>query len=282
MRKRHDYTFGDNDLASQRLRRLAQIYEPEARELLSRHGTRSARLAVDLGCGPGWSTALVREVLRPRRTVGLDASERFVTEARRHHGPAIEFTVHDISEVPFPVGAPDLLVCRFLLTHLRNLDVVLTAWARAAAPGARLLVHETERLEAEHLSLRRYYELLGELQVQHGQALDVGTKLEAYIARTPWRLVYSESRRLEKPASAMAELHLANLRTWREQEFARKNFDSLELDRLEMALDRIARGVEEGGKVINFARQMAAELPALEGPSYSGTGQSQPATSARM
>jgi SAM-dependent methyltransferase len=257
----NNYTFGDNDRASQRLRSLAQLYEPEARELLERYGTRSARLAVDLGCGPGWSTALVHEVLHPRRTVGLDVSERFVAEARRNHGDAIEFAVHDITRVPFPVGAPDLLLCRFLLTHLPQLDVVLRAWANAAAPGARLLVHETERLEADHPSLRRYYAFVCELQAHHGQALDVGTKLEACFAGTPWRIVYSEGRRLEKPAMAMAELHLANLHTWREQEYARRRFDGPVLDRLAIALERIVSGAEDGGKIVNVARQISAELP---------------------
>ena len=59
----------------------------------------------------------------------------------------------------------------------------------------------------------------------------------------------------------MSELHLANLRTWREQEYARRSFDSRDLDRLEIALERIASGAEDGGKVVNIARQIAAELP---------------------
>jgi hypothetical protein len=59
----------------------------------------------------------------------------------------------------------------------------------------------------------------------------------------------------------MAELHLANLRTWREQEYARRNFAGRELDRLAIALERIAGGAEDGGKIVNVARQIVAELP---------------------
>ena len=59
------YTFGDNEQASLRLRRLAEIYEQETRELLQRGGIHAPRLAVDLGCGPGWSTQLIRDVLNP-------------------------------------------------------------------------------------------------------------------------------------------------------------------------------------------------------------------------
>src|SRR5580693_3011189 len=73
-----NYTFGDNDLASARLRRLAEIYEPETRELLQDSGVRTPHLAVDLGCGPGWSTSLLQEVLNPDCTVGLDASKHYI------------------------------------------------------------------------------------------------------------------------------------------------------------------------------------------------------------
>ena len=80
------YTFGDTEQASRRLRLLASVYEPESRALLGAvaefRAKRSIGLAIDLGCGPGWSTRLINEVLAPDRTVGLDSSERYVAEAR--------------------------------------------------------------------------------------------------------------------------------------------------------------------------------------------------------
>jgi len=115
------YTFGDNLRASARLRRLAEIYEPESRQLLRRSGINAPQLAVDLGCGPGWSTRLLQDALKPSRTVGLDASAIFVEEARARHGAVLEFEVHDIVSAPFPVGAPNVMFCRFLLTHFRSL-----------------------------------------------------------------------------------------------------------------------------------------------------------------
>src|SRR5579872_2173660 len=138
------YTFGDNLRASARLRRLAELYEQESRELLRRSDMDPPRLAVDLGCGPGWSTRLLHDALKPDRTVGLDASPVFVEEARTRQGAGLEFHVHDVVSVPFPIAAPDVLFCRFLLTHLRSLKEVLAAWAGVAAPGGWLVVHETE------------------------------------------------------------------------------------------------------------------------------------------
>ena len=66
-----NYTFGDSDKASLRLRNLANLYEPGTRSLLKRSEVDRPRLAIDLGCGPGWSTGLIREILNPQQTVGL-------------------------------------------------------------------------------------------------------------------------------------------------------------------------------------------------------------------
>jgi trans-aconitate 2-methyltransferase len=252
------YTFGDNDRASERLRRLAQLYEAEARNLLERCPVRQPVLAVDLGCGPGWSTRLVHEVLSPVRTVGLDSSRRFVAEAEARHGSEIEFLVHDVAEPHFPVSRPDVLFCRFLLTHLRFLPDVLAAWAEAAAPEAILLIHETEAIETGHPTLRRYYELLAQLQRHHGQLLGVGAALEVAVTQGGWELLESRPHRLEKPARAMAELHVANLRTWRHDEYARSAFDPAEIDDLEKSLESVA--ADRSGKAIvyNTARQIIA------------------------
>lgn len=252
------YTFGDSDPASARLRRLAEIYAPATRALLDRGGIAGVPLAVDLGCGPGWTTRLLADALRPARTVGLDASERYVAEARRRHGPALPFLVHDVTRAPFPVASPDVLLCRFLLTHLADPGGALGAWAEVAALRGRLLVHETEVLRSEHPALARYYALVGVLQAHYGQALEVGARLEAALARTPWRIVDSRAVEVEAPADAMAGLHLANLRTWRDDPHARAAFDAAELDRLDAALARIARG-EEPARVVNVARQLVAE-----------------------
>lgn len=258
MRDRDTYTFGDNDVASQRLRRLAALYEAETRALLARAVVRPVALAVDLGCGPGWSTRLLHEVTRPARTIGIDASFRYVAEARARN-PALEFLVADIARA-LPVAGADLIVARFLLTHLADPAAALAAWARAAAPGARLALHETEALSSAHAALTRYYELVAQLQAHHGQALGSGALLEGALAGTRWRVVESRALPLDKPAARMAELHVANLRTWRSDPFAREAFPARELDELDAALEALATGGDGAPPVRNVARQIVAEL----------------------
>ncbi|MGA2351247.1 MAG: class I SAM-dependent methyltransferase [Terracidiphilus sp.] len=257
------YTFGDHEEASLRLHRLADLYEPETcalLELLCDSGDAPMpQLAIDLGCGPGWSTQLLAAVLKPKRIVGFDASERYIAEARLNH-PELEFMRHDILHTPFPVGAPDLLFCRFVLTHLTSPQLALQAWAQVAAPHAILLIHETEGLESSHTALHRYYELIDEMQRHYGQVLNVGTILDASFTGTDWSVEQSRSLILEKPARDMAQLHLSNLRTWGRNEYAAQAFDRRELDELEVALESIASGISEAGVVRNTARQIVAML----------------------
>lgn len=252
------YTFGDSEQASRRLRLLSEIYEPETRSLLELAlDSRHPQLAVDLGCGPGCSTQLLATVLHPRKTVGLDSSARYISEARVNQ-PNLEFIRHNVLQTPFPVFAPDLLLCRFLLTHLALPQKALHTWAQVAAPGGILLIHETEEIDSASPALHRYYELLSQMQRHHGQSLHIGSTLDACLAETEWQVMHSQSLVLEKPAREMARLHLPNLRTWGRSEYASQAFDRGELDELESSLDSIAKGASDAAVVRNVAKQILA------------------------
>jgi trans-aconitate 2-methyltransferase len=255
------YTFGDNHEASRRLRRLAEIYEPETRELLNAVQflcyDRSFELALDLGCGPGWSTQLLEATLNPKRIVGLEASEVYLAEALSNQ-PQLEFIQHDVLTIPFPVDNADFIFCRFLLTHLPSPRTALESWAHAARLGAILAIHETEALHSTHPTFSRYYEMVAQMQKHYGQELNVGALLDDALAGTSWCLIRSESVVLEKSARDMAQLHVSNLRTWGGNEFAVQAFDKCEMDQLESDLASIVSGNKEAGTVYNTVKRVIA------------------------
>ena len=256
------YTFGDNREAGRRLRRLAEVYEPETRDLLkavrSVYGGRSFELGLDLGCGPGWSTHLIETTLDPKRLVGLEASEAYVAEARSNQ-PQLEFIQHDVLTIPFPVDDADFIFCRFLLTHLASPRGAIESWAQAARPGAILAIHETEALHSTHPAFSRYYEMVAQMQKYYGQELNAGALLDDAFTGTSWCVVLSESVVLEKPARDMAQLHVTNLRTWGGNDFAVEAFDRCEIDQLESELGSIASGSKEAGVVHNTAKRIIAQ-----------------------
>jgi hypothetical protein len=97
------------------------------------------------------------------------------------------------------------------------------------------------------------------LQEHYGQMLQVGAVLESCVKQAGWRVIDSSAPVLEKPAQLMAELHMANIRSWRHDKYASQSFDTGEMDLLESSLRRIASGMENAGIVLNTARQIIAQ-----------------------
>ncbi len=239
------YTFGDDEVAARRLDLLAHVYEPPTRALLTRWSPPRVGLAVDLGCGPGHTTRLLHETLRPKRTVGIERAPVYVATARTQladlFGEGVEVVPHDVTRSPLPVPPADVVLARFLVTHLREPLGALAVWASALAPGGRLLVQETARLVSRDPALGRYYELVAELQARHGQALDVGGRLGELAAAAGLTVEYAGVRPVAQRPAEMAALHVLNLRSWRSDPAA-MGFDADELDALDDALAAIARG----------------------------------------
>ena len=251
---REHYTFGDGATAADRLALLAAVFEPSSARLLRLLGCLQPRQAVDLGCGPGWSTRLLHAVLAPARTLGLERSPEQVTRGRALAPPGVEYQVHEVTEVPFPGERPDFLYSRFLLTHLREPEQAVAAWGRAAADRAVLVLEETADMISDHPAFCRYYQLVGELQAAYGQRLRVGAALTGPFPG--WTTELSLLSPLSLPATCMARLHALNIATWREDAYARAAFDGDELDSLAARLGAIASGAEAAPHIRVVMRQL--------------------------
>ncbi|RYZ08380.1 MAG: class I SAM-dependent methyltransferase [Myxococcales bacterium] len=243
------YTFGDNARAATRLELLARAFEEPSRALLERFAPRAPRLALDLGSGPGFTTRLVHEVSAAQRTLGLEASDKYLEQARGSAGQGIELVREDITRPSGTIPAAELVFCRFVLTHVADPAAALTAFRGYLAPGGRLLLQETASMETTHAALNRYYELVARLQAHYGQTLYIGRELQRFAAGAPFSVVHAGIRRFERSAAVMAQLHLQNLMTWRADPFAQRVFDAAELNDLEQALRAVAEGEDRAQPV---------------------------------
>src|SRR6478752_6973386 len=190
IKKTQHYTFGDTDLAAQRLRLLARVFEPGSANLLrGLQGLQDSRgtLGIDLGCGPGYTTRLVADQLSVERVVGLDQSARLLEQAKRESSDCrVSFMECDISKSPLPTERADFLYARFLLTHLADPAQVVRAWAASALPNARLVLEETAFMHGEHPAFPRYYGLVERMQAHYGQRMYIGRELEALSTSPEW------------------------------------------------------------------------------------------------
>ena len=242
MTTQNQYTFGDSERAARRLQLLAQVFEAPSRALIERYRPPDLELALDLGAGPGHTTRLLHEASGARRTIGLEASERYLTQARKNAPPGVEFLQQDVTALAANAPSAQLVFSRFLLTHLHEPAAALARFRALVASGGTLLVQETAHMQASHPAFARYYELVAQMQAHYGQVLYIGQELERLAQGSAFEVVHFAVRRFERRASSMAELHVQNLRTWRSDAFASRAFDAAELNNLERQLAALADG----------------------------------------
>jgi trans-aconitate 2-methyltransferase len=255
------YTFGDNPRAAYRLTLLASVFEPSSTELLSLARAVEPSRALDLGCGPGHTTDMLRRVLGAPETWGIDASASLVDRARARFAPSCRFSVHDMTTVPFPVAAVDVAYARYVLTHLRDPAAALAACSTAVRPGGLLVVEENCALFSEDLLFAKYYEHVEALQRHYGQDPYPGTKLRQFAETASWTVRSFEPKRLSLDARAMAELHTLNIRTWSHDPFALAAFDEAVIGDMTEALDAIAWGDAEAPEVTCIMGQAILQRP---------------------
>jgi trans-aconitate methyltransferase len=227
-----DYTFGDSTTAGDRLALLAHVFGPSSEALLRRAAPPATALAVDLGCGPGVTTALLARASGASRTVGLDSSEAFVAQARRHHDGKLEFAVHDATRTPFPTPRVDLLFARFLLAHLPNPTAVVDAWCSQLTAGGRFVTDETEHIDTA-VDTFTFYEAMARSMVAHyGANLQVGGVTRDLPPPRDTTVIHSELTEVRPTTAVVARLYAMNLATWRHDPFIVESVPSHEIERL--------------------------------------------------
>ena len=235
------YAFGDTDIAARRLELLAHVFENSTRAFLRDASATQLGLALDLGCGPGFTTHLIAETLGFSRIVGLETSERFVELARATASARISFELHDVCSVPFPTGPADMIFCRFLVTHLADPADALAKWATQLNHGGLLMLEEVERIDTVHPVLCSYVGIVEAMLQSQSNTLYAGPLIAELDTPQGLQEVVSEVRRVAVINSDAARLFRLNLQVWKEHAFIRENYSEKTIRDLDSALEGIAR-----------------------------------------
>jgi SAM-dependent methyltransferase len=247
------YTYGDSDLAGDRLALVARLFRPTSEAFLLAASPRAPDIALDLGCGPGHTTTLVHETTGSRRTVGIDRSELFARRAR-DRASGRRFVAADVASVSLPIARADLLYARLLLAHLPDPPDVVARWSTILTIGGRVLVDDLEAIETDDDVFRHYLDdvALAVIRAQGG-ALFVGPALHG--ARDPAGLarVHDGVAAFTPAAAETARVFAMNLAVLTERGEVSPRPD------LAVGLDAIASGVRLAEPVRWRVRQLAWE-----------------------
>lgn len=134
--------------------RFADERTRPALDLLARLDLAAPGQIVDLGCGPGNSTALLRRRWPEAAVTGLDTSVEMLETARRGH-PGIAFVAGDIAQWAPPEPC-DLVFSNAALQWVGDHGRLIARLMRAVAPGGALAVQMPRNHDfATHALMRR-------------------------------------------------------------------------------------------------------------------------------
>ena len=232
--------FSEAEQAAQRLGLVHEVFAAASEPFLREQAPEPPGLAIDLGCGPGPCSALLAEVTRARRVVGLDASAPLIQLAQRFVSEQLEFRVHDVTVVPFPVGPADLLYGRLLLSYLSDSAQVLARWGTQLRMGGRLLIEEVESIESDHPCFGAYLDLVARAVTHEGNPLYPGPELER-LGPVPGLVKRSSLvRRLEVQNAQAAQMFGSNLPSWKTHSFVQAHFPAGTIAEIEENLRKLA------------------------------------------
>lgn len=203
------YAFGDTDLARERLALVADTFAPPTRALLHDLPAGGYRYVIDMGCGPGFTTALLREAIPHSFTTGIDASPAMIDDARERVPDAF-FAVGDATA---PLALPAHLVyARLLLGHLPDPALALARWVAPLRVGGLVVCEEPVRYRSADPLFARYEDAVTAVVAARGATLWAGPVLDT----DPPKCRRALDRVVEHPvpAARAAAMFWRNAATW--------------------------------------------------------------------
>lgn len=124
----------------------ATFFGPREMEVLLRYGFGKKPGAVlDLGCGPGYYTRLIRQRLPEHKIVATDMNAQLLEEVQQDLSP-IQVLQWEAGKdpIPSPLLGCDSVVMRLFLQHVPDPAQVLRTLKESLRPGTRLYIVEED------------------------------------------------------------------------------------------------------------------------------------------
>jgi SAM-dependent methyltransferase len=142
------YWLGDGPTALAHLIAQAEVYAPEAEQLLDRIALGAGASAIDVGCGALGILPLLRARVGERgHVVGLDLEPQLLAAAAKlaaARGVRVATVQADAIRTGLPPASFDLVHARALLLNLTDPEAAVVEMARLARPGGTVALQEPD------------------------------------------------------------------------------------------------------------------------------------------
>ncbi len=194
-----EYVLGTDDDEIARLELQHGLWRDDAVAAWHRAGIRDGHRVIDIGCGPGFATADLAELVGATGAVhALDRSARYLELVSRRSLAQVTPAACDLDrdELPVGEGTADAAWARWVFCFLARPRDLLARIARSLAPGGVLVVHEyfdyrTWRATPRMPELEEFVIEVMESWRAGGGEPDIGMAMLPWLAEAGFDLIHS-------------------------------------------------------------------------------------------
>lgn len=235
LQRRAGPALGDSPATSDRLQVLAQVFATSSATLLETLPVGHPTVVLDLGCGPGHSTRLLRERFKSADVTGADISAAHLAEAATLV-PSARFVRHDVTTMPLPRAPVELAYGRLLLAHVRHPARLVASWTGQLVARGWLVLEDVEWIRTDDTVFLAYLELASALLRSQDTELYAGQLLAAMPSPRGTAVVHTGVATVEPTVAQAAAMFVLDLTALRGEALARIGVDDRTVDELDEAL----------------------------------------------
>ena len=188
-----DYLLGTHDDELTRLALQHRVWRPRALDAWRRAGFTVGQTLLDVGCGPGYATLDLAEIVGSEgRVVAIDRSRRFLDALESRRLPNVETRELDLDEGPLPPVNADGAWVRWVFAFVKQPRSLLSRVAAALKPGGVLVIHEyfdyaSWRFSPRSEALQEFVQLVIKSWRASGGEPDIGLQLPVWLRELGFR-----------------------------------------------------------------------------------------------
>jgi SAM-dependent methyltransferase len=197
-----DYVLGTHDAEVERLGVQHRAWRHRVLDAWRRAGITTGHHVVDVGCGPGYASLDLSEIVGASgRVISLERSERFLAVLRRRiadrHIANIAAEQVDLVADDWGVSDADGAWCRWVLAFVENPPLVVRRIADSLKSGGRAIFHEyfdyaTWRLAPRSEPFEEFVQLVIRNWRETGGEPDIGLHLPVLLSEAGLRVMSAE------------------------------------------------------------------------------------------
>ena len=198
MPEEKEYVLGTHDEEIRRLGLQHRVWRPRALDAWRRGGFTEGQILLDIGCGPGYASLDLSEIVGASGTIhSIDKSRRFLDAldvAQRRRGLS-NIILHelDLNEAELPHVNADGVWTRWVFAFVKHPLQLLARAAKTLKPGGVFVIHEyidysTWRLAPRLPELEEYVQTVMESWRVDGGEPDIGLELPGWLQELGFEL----------------------------------------------------------------------------------------------